>query len=732
MSALPSCSTASFLGASLIWLMMAAPALAQDVATGAQVTDIVLDAVVVQGERGDGPVGSYVAGRSRAGTKIDTPIERTAQSISVVPREQMQDQGAGSVAEALRYTPGAFTEYRGDSNVRDEIFVRGFYYVPRYLDGLALGDSSQSKILPYLLERVELLSGPASVLYGQANPGGIVNMVSKKPTDEPYRQVEFSFGTHSQLSASVDVSDRMPGVEGLSYRLVATGLRRDLQEDFTRQEGYAFAPSLRWEPDADTSLTVLAGYQNEPHVGYRNFLDRAGTVEPIAGYGYVPRGFFVSDPDYERFEREQVWVGYEFEHRLNEAITLRQNARYFRTAKDHYSLIWGSPSLSPITGANTSISRIASGGPDREHHVTIDNQMQAEFTTGALAHTLLGGLDYRYDKTDSLWYRSRDVPAIDLAEPVYGNIDFSSLNFTAVTDRVRKVRQAGLYFQDQIEVDNWTLLLGGRHDWASTDTTNRLSGIEENFDDNDFTWRAGAVYTFDNGLSPYASYSTSFEPVLQSPNAGEPDFDPTTAEQFEVGLKYAPAGMNMLLTAAFYELTQKGVVQGVWSSDLGQTVYSQIGEIRSRGVELSARAELAQGFSLVGGYAYLDSQITESANASEVGRTPARTPAHTASLWGTYAVQHGALEGLKVGGGLRHIGTSYGNAANEFKVDAVTLADAMVSYDFGYLDARFEGVELQVNAKNLADTRYVASCASNTSCFYGSGRSVVATLRKTW
>lgn len=328
-----------------------------------------LDVIEVKGqggEKGDGPVNAYAAKQSLTAIKTDTPISRTPQSIAVVTKDQMRDQNVQSVAEALRYTPGVLAEYRGASNVRDELFVRGFYDTPRYLDGMFLaGELSYAQVNPYLLELVELISGPASALYGQANPGGLLNMVSKKPTEGPLREVELSVGTNKYLSASFDISDKVPGNSALSYRIAGTGFRSDQQEDFTKKRGYAIAPSLTWSPDEDTKLTVLGGYQYEPHVGFRNFLDAAGTIDPIEGYGYVPRNFMVSDPNYEHFNREQAWIGFELEHAFNDTFTFRQKMRFHQTSMAHRTLVWGSATADPDTGANTLITRSASGGTDK-------------------------------------------------------------------------------------------------------------------------------------------------------------------------------------------------------------------------------------------------------------------------------------------------------------------------------------------------------------------------------
>lgn len=718
-------------------LLAAASVLAMNAASAQEQQDTQsstsLEAIVVDGaadERGDGPVEGYVAKKSLSGTKTDTPVAKTPQTVNVVSRDQIQDQHAQSVAESLRYTPGVFTEYRGASNLRDELFVRGFYYVPKYLDGLFLGsDLSYAKIDPYLLERVELLSGPASVLYGQANPGGVVNMVSKKPTDTPLREVELSIGTDGYLSGGFDVSDTFGDAFG--YRLAATGLKRDLQEDFAKQRSLAIAPSFTWSPDEGTSLTILGGYQNEPDAGYRNFLDAAGTVTPIPGYGFVPRDFFVSDPDFERSERQQAWIGYEFKHEFNDNLTFRQNARYHQVDWLHHTLVYGSLSADPVTGNNTVISRSAAGGTDDWKQFTIDNQLEAKFSTGAAEHTLLGGLDYQYRTRDYVWGRAAG-PSINLADPRYGDFDFDSLVLNTTDSQDLTAKQVGVYLQDQVEIGNLNLLAGLRYDRAQTDIDDRLGANDQSYDDGAFTWRAGALYTFDNGIAPYVSYATSFEPALYMPPAGGSAFSPTTAQQFEVGVKYAPEGSDLLLTAAYYDLTQDDVVAGAWDPVAGAMVYSQIGKIRNRGVELSARAEVFDNLSVIASYSYIDSAVKESVNASEVDRMPARIPQHQASLWATYSPDQGALEGLTVGGGLRYIGTSYGNGANTFKVGAVTLFDAMASYDFGAVNDDLKGLSLQVNVKNIADERYVASCASAFACFYGEGRSIVATLKKQW
>jgi iron complex outermembrane receptor protein len=672
------------------------------------------------GEKANGPVNGYVAKQTATGTKTDTPIAKVPQSIAVVPKDQMEDQQVGSVAEALRYTPGVFTDYRGASNLKDEMFVRGFYYVPRYLDGTYLaGDLSYAKIDPYLLERIELLSGPSSVLYGQGNPGGIVNMVSKRPTDTPLHEVQLTFGSDKQLGLAFDFSDKEAGSNQLSYRVTGSGFDRDLQEDFTEQRSYAIAPSLTWRPDAATELTLHGGYQNEPDMGFRNFLDAAGTLTPIPGYGYVPRSFFISDPDFEKAEREQYWAGYEFEHAFNNALTVRQNVRVHHVDHEHHTLVYGNRS-------GTTVTRTASGGTESWDTVSIDNQVQAKIQTGPATHTVLAGLDYLHRTRDYVWgYGS--APSIDLANPTYG---VGSITLGTSYDETLKAEQTGVYVQDQIDIGRFTFTAGARYDWASTDITDKLGTNDQSYDDTAFTWRVGAVYTFDNGFAPYVSYATSFDPSLYTPPAGVGAFDPTTAEQYEIGVKYAPKGTRTLLTAAYYDLTQEDVVMSEWIG--GASVYRQIGEIHNKGVELSARTELTDNLSVIASYAHIDSEVVDSVSAAEIGKMPARIPKDQAALWAKYSFDRSFFPGLTLGAGVRYVGESWGNSANTFEVPEVTLFDAMARYDFGALAPSLEGVDLQVNVKNIGDETYVASCANAYACFYGEGRVVTGTLTYRW
>lgn len=290
--------------------------------------------------------------------------------------------------------------------------------------------------------------------------------------------------------------------------------------------------------------------------------------------------------------------------------------------------------------------------------------------------------------------------------------------------------QLGLYAQDQIKLDRFTFTLSGRQDWVDTETTDHLlAGTVTQQDARAFTWRAGATYVFDNGVAPYVSYATSFEPQLGVNQATQQPFVPTTGQQYEAGVKYQPPGINALLTAAVFDLTQQNVVMVDPSNPL---LSVQTGEIRSQGFEFEAKAGLAGGWDILAAYTYLDSKVTQSIDPSQIGKRPLNVPDQMASLWLFYTVQDGPLLGLGLGGGVRYVGDAAGSADNLIIVPGYTLFDAALQYDFGKRNPALKGVKLTLNATNLLDKTYVSECTNIVNCLYGAGRTVVAGLRYNW
>ncbi|WP_198672152.1 TonB-dependent siderophore receptor [Pseudogemmobacter bohemicus] len=660
--------------------------------------------------------GGYAAGKSRAGTKTETPLEETPASVSVVTEEQIADQSSKSVAQALRYTAGVTAEYRGASNISDEVYMRGFGYVPRYVDGLSFGGSGQ-QIDTWLLESVTAVKGPASLLYGQANPGGLIDSTTRKANGSTINRIGFSTGSGSRAEARFDFARPVEGTD-FSWRLVGIAAQADTQEEGLQTRRLSLAPSFRWTPTDATSLTVFGMYQREPDAGYRNFREYAGTVAPTA-YGFIPADFLVGDPDFELSSRTSYALGFELEHKISPNLTLRSKGRVSSGEWTQRTLVWGA-----LAADGRTISRTVTESWSDTRQASLDTQAELKFTTGAAEHLLLAGFDIQYTRGHSTSSYGAAVAPIDWTDPSSGAIGTIGAP-RGTSDTLSRVRQQGLYLQDQITWGGLHVQAGLRYDWAENSAVNNLAGATTSFDAEALSGRLGALYEWGNGFATYASYSTSFEPVTQVPLAGEDAFKPTEGEQVEIGLKWVNSDETLSVTAALYDLRQLNVLKAVPGTSPSR--FEQVGEVRSRGFELEAQGRVSDAFSLIGAYSYNDSRIHKSTNASEIGLRNDRVPVHQASLWGKYEFDNGWDLAL----GLRYIGKSY-DRTNSWNAPGVTLIDLAVGYDVGQLDSRYEGLRAQLNVSNLADEFYAASCAGRYACFVGNERVVTLGLDYQW
>lgn len=685
---------------------------------------ITVSASAAPAESAWGPSPTIAAKRSATATKTDTPIEKTPQSISVVTREEMDTRQPQTVKEALDYTPGVFST-RGSSSTYDVVSIRGFttsstVNTNQYLDGMKLqGDNySEASMDPYFLERVELLRGPVSVLYGKSHPGGVVSMVSKRPTTEPLHEIQFKMGTNNLWQTGFDFSDALDDNGEFSYRLTGLGRSENAQQEMVKSNRYAIAPSFSWRPDDKTDFTFLSNFQSDPNAGYYGWLPRQGTVVPYVdanGNSHkLPTDFNEGERD-NKMSRRQQMVGYSFAHEFNDTWTVRQNLRYTRI-HTLYDSVYGNGYISP-----GQISRAYVRSDEDLNNFSVDTQAQAKFATGAVDHTLLTGVDYMRMRNDiDAMYGSADP--LSMSNPQYGNANVVT-NFPYAV--INRQQQTGLYMQDQAEWNRFVLTLGGRYDFAKTSTFTRSSGTLAEVSDNQFTWRGGLNYLFDNGVSPYVSYSESFEPVSGSTRQGKP-FDPSKGKQYEAGVKYVPKDMPVTVTAAVYHLTKDKNL----TVDPANSAFSvQGGEIRSRGLELEAKAAVNANINLTASYTYTDAEYTH--DTLYQGKRPAEVPRNMASLWADYTFHETALSGFTFGAGARYVGATSsfyasGPQVNDtFNVPSYTVADAMVKYDL----ARFglPGSSVAVNVNNLFNREYVSSCYRDYACYWGAERQVVAT-----
>ncbi|MEE1922747.1 TonB-dependent siderophore receptor [Pseudomonas sp. 148P] len=650
------------------------------------------------------PVDGYFASNASGATKSDKSILETAQSVSVVTAEQINDRKVNKVEDAVAYSAGVRVGSSGLDPRFDNIQVRGFEttIAADFLDGLRQPGSGWLSLYSteaYALERIEVLKGPASVLYGQISPGGMVNRVSKRPSLLAKNEVQVQAGSYGHEQGQFDVGGKLDEAGDVLFRTV--GLYRDsgYSVDQMDNQSRLLAPSLSWQIDPDTSLTLLAQYQERQTAASPMMLQEGDHLTD----------FWQGDEYYDKLHQRQWTFGYEFEHRFNDTFSVQQNLRYGQVSTTNQYL-----QPTALVDGHT-LERYAVGLYEDMSSLTTDTRLVSRFSTGNLHHTVVSGIDYAWLDT-SLLYAWGAAPSIDRWAPDYHQPVVKPTDPLADQDGLE--HRMGAYVQDQIELDNWRLSAGLRRDWVHVRRDDNLTDINSTTSDSATTGQLGVLYLFDNGLAPYASYATSFLPVSGVNTSGQP-YKPTEGEQFEVGLKYQPPGSRTLLTGSLYHLTQSNVQTRDLVNPLNNV---QTGEQVSRGLELEAVSDVSDNLRLTASYAFNDAEVTKGNNGDQ-GKVPKNVARHLAALWLDYKLPFG----VGVSGGARYTGSTYGDAANEVKNEGYTLVDAGVHYDFG---GGLDGVRLALNARNLFDKRFI-NCQDGY-CYRGEARSVVTSLSYRW
>ncbi|MFA7943362.1 TonB-dependent siderophore receptor [Pseudomonas brenneri] len=677
-----------------------------------------------------GLVHGYVAEQSGLGTKTDTSILEIPQSVSVVTREQMDTQQIKTTSQALRYTTGANSEkYGAFGDQLDFTKIRGVE-ADYYLDGLRLISNPGSwspQVDPYTLERVEVLRGPSSYLYGQSTGGGIVNQVTRKPQEVESHEVTTQFGSFDRTFLGVDSTGPIDSDRTLLYRFTATGLKANDQVEDVRHKRLYLAPSLTWQPTEQTSWTVQLVHSREPEIPNYNSLPANLLGLNKSPYPSIDRDRNYRDMSFDDSSREQNYISSNFTHSFDNDWKVTSTMRYMHIASDlqrsvvyGYSVVNGKPLLK-----NTyEIS------PSSSNTFSMDNYVSGSLQLGPTKHDVIVGADFASGTVSSALYSSGPY----LVDP-YGSDyrphvkpDFTASRAAPWSEK-QEFDRLGLYVQDQISYDRWRLTLGTRYDKSETDDVTRSyspTSVSTRMNNGKWSGRTGLSFQFDNGISPYVSYATSFNPLIGSGYNGSA-FVPTETTQSEIGIKFHPADSRTLLTAAIYNLEQTNV-KTADAAHLGFN--TQAGKVRSRGVDLSATAELVENLNLLASYSYLDNALVQ--DTTYQGNSLTQTPRHSAALWLDYLIGRGSLSGLKIGAGSRYLGASYGDPANTFKVPAVTLFDLALNYELGSIAPSLEGASLALNVSNLTNKEYVASCTSAMYCFVGQDRTATTSLTYRW
>jgi iron complex outermembrane receptor protein len=700
--------------ASAAWSMMLAvaqAAQADEVTSASAVSEVVV-------------TGARQHNDGVAATKTDTALIETPQSISVIDRAQLDLLGVDDLNQALHYTAGVSPDTRGDTAGRyDQMNIRGF--VPdQYLDGLRLIGSSNGYAVPQIdiseLDRVEVVKGPASVLYGQASPGGLVALSSKLPTAQPFGQVELTGGSFGYVQGAFDLGGPIDHDGKLLFRLDGMANRTDTQIRLTEAERFAISPAITLRPDDRTSWSLLYSHQNDPKGGDYGSVPPQGSLLPNPN-GRIPEDFYDGEPAYERFRRVQNAISSFFTRDLGDGWAFHQNSRYMRTTTSYRS-VYGY-GLDPDL---VTLNRFTASADEVVDALTLDNQVIGGFHTGPVSHSVIAGVDYQQTHQTEVAGFGGPVASLNIFAPVYG----AAIPDLATTFNVRlNLEQTGVYGQDQMALGGLRLMLSGRYDWVKAAQLDRIGLTTTRLDEGKFSGRAGLLYLFGNGLAPYASYSTSFQPQTAETAAGSV-LPPTEGKQAEVGVKYQPKVWNTLLTASLYDLRQTNVATG---DPVNPGASVAAGEVRSRGVELEGHTRPVKGLELTGSYTWLDNVVTKDSTGL-VGTHPYGVPRQTANGFGVYTWRSGPLAGASLGGGVRYLGRSFNGVSGggALTVPPATLFDLIAAYDFARLTPTLRGATLNVSVTNLTGARYVSSCYSTVWCWYGGQRSAQATLRYRW
>ncbi len=484
--------------------------------------------------------------------------------------------------------------------------------------------------------------------------------------------------------------------------------------DYINDDKRFIAPALTWEPRDGTSLTLLGSYQ-EIRMNFAAPL----SVQLVTGAGLprgpIPRDRFVGEPDFDHYDADQWTLGYRFSHKLADGLRFDHALRYYEGRLD-----WDYLQVGAVTAAG-DLARTISYRREKTSSLSTDTRVSYDVTTGAIRHELLAGLDVYVPVFRNDRFQNGTVTPINIYAPVYGAVPVVDMRQSRNRGTDVRGRQVGIYFQDQIHVDDkWIVVLGGRQDWSRNRTGIRATGADVEQKDDAFTWRAGVVYTADNGVAPYASYSQSFAPQIGTDfNGGA--FVPSEGEQFEAGIRYQKPGSKLLLSAAAYQLTQTNVLTTDTTPGRPAGFSVQTGEVRVRGIEAEAQAEVVENLNVLLAYAWFDPEITKSNIAGEQGQRPTFVPRQTLSVFADYRLALFGLEDLKIGAGARHTGSSNIIGAT-FDNKAYTLVDALIEWTPGPWRVAF-------NARNLFDKKYAACLSAGVNaCRYGDPQQFALTV----
>jgi iron complex outermembrane receptor protein len=647
----------------------------------------------------DDDANSVVARELWVGGKVATSIHNTPASVSVITQKEMEQRSVNTTEELLQYTPSVITDYYGTDDRNDYFTIRGFQ-ATTYRDGMTLGSMRGVREEPFAYERVEVLRGANSTLFGPADPGGSVNFVTKKPRFDKFGQGYVTYGSFDHKETGLDVGDSLNEDKTLAYRLTGKFQDSEREYDHSRDDNQFLMGGLTWAPTAYTSATVVVDHlktKSSPNSGGYP-LDRE-----------YDRSKFFGEPDYNFHDVERNTISGNVSHDFDNGFVLSGNLRYSKLTDD-----FGYVYLSDTAGrTGTTVNRFLFGTDSEAEQVNGNLMLKYDARFENVDSSSIVGVEYRNDESEDTSVYATTTP-IDVANPVYTGVP---RGVSPYSRNKQDYTTKSVFLQQNFSFyERFILTAGVRNDsldLSSTDITNTKAS--DNFSENSV--RGALTYIVNDEVSTYVSMVESVSP----PTIG---VTPQRGKQYEVGVKYAPTGMNALFSAAVYDLNQEDVTIAVVQPN-GTIEQETVGESKVRGLDLEARAELTENLSLIGGYSLMKSEVVRGtlfSGTSIKGNEFAAVPKHSGSLWTYYDIPDTKMS---AGLGARYVGSYYFNAANTGgKSDATTLFDAAFKYQI------VKGTDLALNVSNILDEQHVVG--SGTADFYNPGREVTAKLSYSW
>jgi iron complex outermembrane recepter protein len=664
--------------------------------------------IVVTGEREE---DNYAVPNASVGTRTDTPIKDVPQSIQVIPQQVIEDQGETEFNDALRNVSGVSQSLQG------RIDIRGF----RATDNIRRNGSrtdrggqfdiqgpSTSNISLGDVEQIEVLKGPAGVLYGSGQPGGTINITTKQPQREPSYELQGIIGNFDFYRPSLDLTGPLNEDKTIAYRFNAFYENSGSFVDFIENESFGFFPVLSFELGKNTTLTLEGNYREELTEGGFSRYPLTGTLFPTP-LGEIPLSRNFGEPDFDRNEFTEWNIGYRLEHKFNNNWSIKNS--FTANVLDN-ELQDAFPLFSDLEADNRTVPREFARSIETQENYTLQTDVTGKIQTGIVQHDLLVGLELYRGIGE---YISRGVPAtsIDIFDPVYGNLsgvealDDAPIGFAA-KDTSSNI---GIYAQDLLSIgEKLKFVLGGRFDRSFNEAEDLATGEQFGFEENpvsSFSPRVGIVYQPIKPISLYSSYNSFFLPQQGVDRLNNP-FEPITGRQFEVGVKGEFFDGRASATLAAFQINRRNdFTPDPVDPDNFQV---QLGETRSRGIEFDLTGELLPGLNLIATYALTDNQITEDPDFGTEGNTPFNVPLHSGSIWAVYEVQKGNLQGLGLGTGVFAVGERQGDQDNTFTIPAYGRVDALLYY-------RRENWQAQLNIENLFNEDYIESVSFDELSF---------------